>query len=91
MCPVGLSGAIPVIAEQTGRPVVLVGGLAVMCRLPIPYRVTTDLDTVDRRGAEELPQLQLLVSAGATPSGPSGVLVRTPLQCALLNPARSSR
>ncbi|MFI0801158.1 hypothetical protein [Amycolatopsis lurida] len=41
--------AIPVVAEQTGRPVVLVGGLAVMCRLTTPYRVTTDLDTVDRR------------------------------------------
>lgn len=74
-----LVGAIPVVAEQTGRPVVLVGGLAVMCRLPIPYRVTTDLDTVDRRGAEDVPQLQLLVSAGATRSGPSGALVRTPL------------
>ncbi len=44
-----LVSAIPVIAEQTGRAVVLVGGLAVMCRLPIPYRVTTDLDTVNRR------------------------------------------
>jgi hypothetical protein len=74
-----LVGAIPVVVEQTGRPVVLVGGLAVMCRLPIPYRVTTDLDTVDRRGAGDVPQLQLLVSAGATPSGPSGALVRTPL------------
>lgn len=73
-----LVGAIPVIAEQTGRAVVLVGGLAVMCRLSIPYRVTTDLDTVDRRRPAEIPQLQLLVSAGATPSGPSGALVRTP-------------
>jgi hypothetical protein len=71
-------GAIPVITEQTGRAVVLVGGLAVICRLPIPYRATTDLDTVDRRGRHDLPQLQLLVSAGATPSGPTGALVRTP-------------
>jgi Nucleotidyl transferase AbiEii toxin, Type IV TA system len=70
--------AIPVVAEQTGRAVVLVGGLAVMCRLPIPYRATTDLDTVDRRAAHEDPQLQLLVAAGATPSGPAGALVRTP-------------
>lgn len=48
-----LVSAIPVIAEQTGRAVVLVGGLAVMCRLPAPYRVTTDLDTVDRRAVGE--------------------------------------
>lgn len=68
--------AIPVITEQTGRPVVLVGGLAVLCRLSTPYRVTTDLDTVDRRATHEESQLQLLVSAGATPSG-RGVLVRT--------------
>jgi hypothetical protein len=73
-----LVSAIPVITEQTGRAVVLVGGLAVMCRLSIPYRVTTDLDTVDRRAVEERSQLELLVSAGATRSGPSGALVRTP-------------
>lgn len=48
----------------------LVGGLAVLCRLSIPDRVTTDLDTVDHRRATEIPQLQLLVSAGATLSGP---------------------
>ena len=74
-----LVSAIPVIAEQTGRSVVLVGGLAVVCRLPTPYRVTTDIDTVDRRAADESSQLQLLVSAGARRSGPAGVLVRTPL------------
>lgn len=73
-----LVSAIPVIAEQTGRAVVLVGGLAVMCRLSTPYRVTTDLDTVHRRGARERPQLELLVATGATPSGPSGALVHTP-------------
>jgi hypothetical protein len=73
-----LVSAIPVVVEQTGRAVVLVGGLAVMYRLPAPYRVTTDLDTVDRRAADERSQLELLVSAGATPSGPSGALVRTP-------------
>lgn len=73
-----LVGAIPVIVERSRRAVVLVGGLAVMCRLPIPYRVTTDIDTVDRRAVAEPSQLELLVSSGATPSGPSGVLVRTP-------------
>ncbi|HWO62966.1 MAG TPA: hypothetical protein VNO31_23335 [Umezawaea sp.] len=69
---------IPVIVEQTGRAVVLVGGLAVMCRLSTPYRATTDLDTVDRRSEDQASQLQLLVAAGATPSGPAGALVRTP-------------
>lgn len=73
-----LVSAIPVVAEQTGRAVVLIGGLAVMCRLSAPYRVTTDLDMVDRRAVDEDSQLELLVSAGATPSGPSGALVRTP-------------
>jgi hypothetical protein len=73
-----LVSAIPVIAEQTGREVVLVGGLAVMCRLSTPYRATTDLDTVDRRTLAERSQLELLLSTGATPSGPSGALVHTP-------------
>jgi len=50
-----LVSAIPVITEQTGRAVVLVGGLAVMCRLSIPYRVTTDLDMVNRRRTTEVP------------------------------------
>ncbi|SDU64487.1 hypothetical protein SAMN04489733_7586 [Amycolatopsis keratiniphila] len=70
--------AIPVVTEQTGRPIVLVGGLAVMCRLSTPYRATTDLDTVDHRAPNERSQLELLVATGGTPSGPSGVLVRTP-------------
>jgi hypothetical protein len=73
-----LVSAIPVIAEQTEREIVLVGGLAVMCRLSTPYRATTDLDTVDRRALTERSQLELLLSAGATPSGPSGALVHTP-------------
>lgn len=73
-----LVSAIPLIAERTGRAVVLVGGLAVMCRLSTPYRATTDLDTVHRRAVEERSQLELLVATGATPSGPSGALVRTP-------------
>jgi hypothetical protein len=49
-----------------------------MCRLSTPYRVTTDLDTVDRRAVNERSQLELLVSTGATLSGPSGALVHTP-------------
>lgn len=72
-----LLSAIPVVVEQTRREVVLVGGLAVMCRLSTPYRATTDLDTVDRRTGDQQSQLELLVAAGASPSGPSGVVVQT--------------
>lgn len=71
--------AIVVTARDTGRPVIVVGGLAVLCRLSRPYRATTDLDTVSRLHAGQVGQLQLLVAAGATPSGPAGVQVQTPL------------
>ena len=69
--------AIPVVAAQTPRPFVLIGGLAVVCRLGNPYRATSDIDTVDRRRDEEASQLELLIRTGATPSGPSGALVDT--------------
>ena len=71
--------AIPVTAHDTGRPVIVVGGLAVLCRLSHPYRATTDLDTVARLQAGQVGQIELLVAAGATPSGPTGVQVQTPL------------
>ena len=60
-----------------GQPPVVVGGLAVMCRLSRPYRATTDLDVVDRLlGAT--PQLQVLRSAqGAEPVEPTSVLLPT--------------
>lgn len=41
-----LVAAIPAIALRTGRDVVVIGGLAVVCRLSRPYRATTDLDIV---------------------------------------------
>lgn len=69
--------AIPVVAAQSTRPVVLIGGLAVICRLGNPYRSTSDVDTVDRRRNDEISQLELLTSTGAEPSGPSGALVET--------------
>lgn len=72
-----LAHAIPVIASRTGREVIVIGGLAVVCRLTRPYRATGDLDTVDRRGTNETPQLQLLLASGAEASGVSGVLVPT--------------
>jgi hypothetical protein len=71
--------AIPIIARATGRPVVVVGGLAVLCRLSRPYRATTDLDTVWRLQEGQAGQLELLVAAGATLSGPSGVRLPTAL------------
>lgn len=64
--------AIPITARDTGRPVIVVGGLAVLCRLSTPHRATTDLDTVSRREEGQVGQLELLIAAGATPSGPSG-------------------
>jgi len=71
--------AIPIAARATGRPVVVVGGLAVLCRLSRPYRATTDLDTVSRLEEGQTGQLELLVAAGATLSGPSGVQLPTAL------------
>jgi hypothetical protein len=60
-----------------GQPPVVVGGLAVMCRLSNPYRATTDLDMVDRL-LGEVPQLQVLRAArGAEPVEPSSVLLPT--------------
>lgn len=72
-----LALAIPAIAAHTGRDVIVVGGLAVVCRLTRPHRATSDLDTVDRRHAGQPAQLELLVRSGARPSGPSGVLLPT--------------
>jgi hypothetical protein len=45
-----------------GQPPVVVGGLAVMCRLASPYRATTDLDVVDRLLGTAL-RLQVLGAA----------------------------
>jgi hypothetical protein len=72
-----LALAIPAIRQRTGREVIVVGGLAVVCRLTHPHRVTSDLDTVNRRRNDEAAQLELLVASGAERSGVSGVLVPT--------------
>ncbi len=74
-----IAQAIPIAARATGRPVVVVGELAVLCRLSRPYRATTDLDTVSRLEEGQTGQLELLVAAGATLSGPSGVKLATVL------------
>jgi hypothetical protein len=39
--------AIPATEALTGRSVITVGGLAVICGLAYPYRATSDLDTVE--------------------------------------------
>jgi hypothetical protein len=49
----------------------------VVCRLTYAYRVTSDLDTVNRRRNDEPAQLELLLASGAERSGVSGVLVPT--------------
>lgn len=72
-----LTQAIPVIAERTGRRVIVIGGLAVVCRLSRPYRATIDLDTVNRRRALEPAMLEVLLASGAQASGPAGALVPT--------------
>jgi hypothetical protein len=68
---------VEAVRTLIGQPPVVVGGLAVMCRLSRPYRTTTDLDVVDRLlGAT--PQLQVLRSAqGAEPIEPTSVLLPT--------------
>jgi hypothetical protein len=70
--------AIPIAASSIGRPVVLIGGLAVICRLDSPYRATTDVDTVNRRRGADPSHLDLLIRAGAKESGPVGALIDTP-------------
>ena len=66
------------VRNLIGQPPVVIGGLAVMCRLSTPYRATTDLDLVDRlRG--QVPQLQVLRAArDAEPVEPAAVLLPTP-------------
>jgi hypothetical protein len=60
-----------------GQPPVVVGGLAVTCRLSNPYRATSDLDVVDRL-LGEVSQLQVLRAArGAEPVEPASVLLPT--------------
>lgn len=70
--------AIPVVSARTGRDVVVIGGLAVICRLGRPYRATNDLDVANRRADGEPAQLELLLASGVRPCGVSGVLVPTP-------------
>lgn len=70
--------AIDEVQRLIGAPPVIVGGVAVMCRLSAPHRATTDLDVVDRL-LGTTPQLEVLRAAvGATPVEPAAVLLPTP-------------
>jgi hypothetical protein len=75
----GIVQAILAVREETGSAPVVVGGLAVMCRLQRPYRATVDLDVVDRRLRDQVPHLELLrLINDAEPVDPAAVLIPTP-------------
>lgn len=63
--------------ETLGEPPVVVGGLAVMCRLQTAHRATLDLDVVDR-GLQSQTHLEVLRRMeGASDVDPSAVLLPT--------------
>jgi hypothetical protein len=71
--------AIPELEARTGRKAIVIGGLAVLCRLGTAYRATSDLDTANRRAAGEPAQLDVLLQDdGVTQAGPAGVWIPTP-------------
>jgi len=70
--------AIPELEARAGRKAVVIGGLAVLCRLGTAYRATGDLDTASRRAAGEPPQLDVLLKSGGSRAGPAGVWIPTP-------------
>lgn len=76
---VSLVQAIPEVERRVGKPITLVGGLAVLSRLgSAAHRVTTDVDTVDLRGRGERGQLRVLLDSGAREIDGAGAIVETP-------------
>jgi hypothetical protein len=70
--------AIPELESRTERKAIVIGGLAVLCRLGTAYRATSDLDTAKRRVAGEPSQLDVLLQLdGVTRAGPAGVWIPT--------------
>lgn len=70
--------AIPEVERRLDRPVTLVGGLAVLSRLgTAAHRVTTDVDTVNRRADGEHGQLEVLLASGATAIDGAGAVITT--------------
>ncbi|WP_241996407.1 prevent-host-death protein [Kribbella antiqua] len=72
----GVVQAVESVRKLTGDLPVVVGGLAVICRLSSAHRATVDLDIVDRLRAGEPPTLELLRRTN-NKYGPAGVLVTT--------------
>jgi hypothetical protein len=69
--------ATQTVMETLGEPPVVVGGLAVMCRLQAAHRATLDLDVVDR-GLLDQTYLEVLRRVeGASDIDPSAVLLPT--------------
>ncbi|MBB6627500.1 nucleotidyl transferase AbiEii/AbiGii toxin family protein [Nocardioides sp. KIGAM211] len=69
--------ATKTVIETLGEPPVVVGGLAVMCRLQTAHRATLDLDVVDR-GLQDQTHLEVLRRVeGASDIDPSAVLLPT--------------
>src|SRR4051812_46816315 len=59
--------ALPEIERRLDRRITVVGGLAVLSRLgSAAHRVTSDVDTVNRRLDGEPGQLDVLLATGAT-------------------------
>lgn len=70
--------AMPDIEAMLGRSITLVGGLAVLARLgSAAHRVTTDVDTVNRRTGDERGQIEVLLARGATAIDGAGVIIST--------------
>jgi len=74
----GIVEAIPLVRDMTGQVPTVIGGLAVMCRLARPHRVTTDLDTVRPVSPGQPSHLEVLLSTpGAQAADATGVLLST--------------
>jgi hypothetical protein len=71
-----LVAAIPRVQEFLDSPVVI-GGLAVMCRLGHAHRTTKDLDALRRRSIEGSTGLEVLKAAGAKEIDAVGGLIQT--------------
>ncbi|OHV33041.1 prevent-host-death protein [Pseudofrankia sp. EUN1h] len=70
--------AVEEVRKLIDQPPVVVGGLAVLCRLSTMHRATVDLDVVDRLQGSA-PHLEVLRAAqGAKVVEPAGVLLPTP-------------
>jgi hypothetical protein len=71
--------AIPELEARIGRHATVIGGLAVLCRLGVANRATSDLDTASRRALGDPPQLDvLMLRPDVTRAGPAGVWIPTP-------------